>query len=308
MNRDDLTALAADITPNDALAGLVGNADYFVEEVWRRRPEVFRTDGRFRTLISEHEMWSDVECGLLIRPYFVSFNDGVRSALADITETRSIVGHDVPGYVNAEQVKREFGDGGTFKYNQPEHWKPAFKALVRSLQSVFRAEIETYVFLSPPDRTAIATHMDGSHVFVLQIAGEKEWTVGYLTPETLSGSDRYNGPSLGPDDALRTTLCPGDVLYMPHGAPHHATARNGNSIHVAITVEEPSPQTFSEVLLSRTFDTLAFRELERTYHQRSVGENVEALRAAVRESISQVNPDVAIKDAVTAIRTSLPQR
>jgi ribosomal protein L16 Arg81 hydroxylase len=284
--------------PVPDLSDLVGNTEEFFSGVWRRTPHVFRNRPHVTGLISEAEMWEHVDCGLLIRPYFVAFNEGVRSALSEITTTRTVVGHDVPGYVNADQVRADFAAGGTFKLNQPEHWLPRFSALVESLAPAFRAELETYVFLSPPDRTAITTHMDGSHVFVLQVAGRKDWVVGLLDDDSVSVSDRYRGEPLTPQTSLQVTLEPGDVLYMPHGAPHHATAREGNSIHVAVTVEEPTPDDVADVLLASAMQRRAYQELESTYHRSRPADTVRAMRGLLREHLATSDPDQVMDQAV----------
>jgi ribosomal protein L16 Arg81 hydroxylase len=279
------------------LEDLVGDTEKFFAETWRRRPMVHHGADVITSLISEREIWESVDCGLLVRPYFVAFNEGVRSALSEITKPREVVGHKIPGYVNAEQVKQDFADGGTFKLNQPEHWLRAFHDLVESLGEELDAELETYVFLSPPDRKAIETHMDGSHVFVLQVAGSKDWTVGLLDEESLSVSDRYRGRPLTPETSFEVTLHPGDVLYMPHGSPHHAVARGGNSIHVAVTVEEPTPGDLAEVMLAQVTTDAAFAELDNGAYRRSPHENARLVRSLVAKVTSGIDPATTARKA-----------
>lgn len=285
------------------LADLVGDVPRFMSEVWRRKAVRYRASADLTKLISEQEIWDYVDCGLLIRPYFVSFNEGVRSALSEITQSRSVVGHDVPGYINSEQVKADFAAGGTFKLNQPEHWHERLHTLVDGLSPSFQAELESYVFLSPPDRTAIETHMDGSHVFVLQVAGRKDWTVGLLDSDSLSVSDRYRGQPLTEETTLRVTLEPGDVLYMPHGSPHHATARDGNSIHVAVTVEEPTPKDLAEVMLASVLREDRFADLQAGFHQRRPAGNAALMRSLVAGHVTAQSPSEVL-DRTVGLRRS----
>jgi ribosomal protein L16 Arg81 hydroxylase len=285
------------------LADLIGDVEAFHRDIWRRKPHVFRARPGITDLISEEEIWDQVDCGLLIRPYFVAFNEGVRSALSEITEDRRIVGHDVPGYINAEQVRKDFEAGGTFKLNQPEHWHPRLRSLTNGLAPSFDAELETYVFLSPPDRTAITTHMDGSHVFVLQVAGRKDWVVGLLDDDSLSVSDRYKGPPLTPETSLQVTLEPGDVLYMPHGSPHHATARMGNSIHVAVTIEEPTPDDLADVFLASAMRGPRYDEAEREYHRVRPAENLARIREMLIDHLGSMDSDQVLRQAVDVRRS-----
>ncbi len=287
----------ADGSRRFTLGDLVGDTDMFTRDIWRKQPSVHRGPPALTRLISEDEIWETVDCGLLIRPYFVAFNEGVRSALSEITESRDVVGHTVPGYINPAQVRADFAAGGTFKLNQPEHWHGRLNTLVEDLAVDLNAELETYVFLSPPDRRAIETHMDGSHVFVIQVAGRKDWTVGLLDDESVSVSDRYRGKPLTEATTFTHTMEPGDVLYMPHGSPHHAIARDGNSIHVAVTVEEPTPSDLSEVLGATLTRSATFTELEKGAFRRTPAENVHLVTDWLSSELHAVNLDTVTATA-----------
>jgi ribosomal protein L16 Arg81 hydroxylase len=281
-----------------SLAELIGDTDSFFADHWANQPTVFRAPGDLAALITEQEIWDEVDCGLLIRPYFTAFNEGVRSALSDMTRKRSVVGHDVPGYVNEEQVRADFAAGGTFKFNQAEHWHPRIKALVDGMKSAFRGGLEAYVFLSPQGKTAIQAHMDGSHVLVLQVAGVKDWRVGYLDDESISDSCRYETPDIPADKRLDVTLTPGDVLYMPHGTPHCATARTGNSIHIAITIEEPTAKELCQVYLARALAEPAYAELSAGHHHERLSRKIERLRKVLTSTMRESDPDKVLDTIV----------
>ncbi|MFF4549903.1 JmjC domain-containing protein [Streptomyces sp. NPDC001406] len=280
------------------LEDLVGDTEVFFRDHWAAQPAVFRSRADLTGLITEEEMWAEVDCGLLIRPYFTSFDEGVRTAISEMTKPRTIVGHSVPGYINPEQIKRDFAAGGTFKFSQPEHWHPRLRALVRSLEPEFRAELESFVFLSPPGKTAIAAHMDGSHVLVLQVAGVKDWVVGRLDETSTSDSDRYAGGVIPYDRRMEVTLRPGDVLYMPHGTPHSATARTGNSIHIAVTIEEPSTKDLANVFLAELLGHPEYEALTEEHHKLSLAERLARLRTLVAETLAAADADQVLKQAV----------
>ncbi|WP_331742152.1 cupin domain-containing protein (plasmid) [Streptomyces sp. NBC_00876] len=280
------------------LQDLVGDTEEFFHDHWGKQPAVFRASADLTGLITEEEMWQEVDCGLLIRPYFTSFDEGVRSAISEMTTSRTIVGHTVPGYINPEQIKADFAAGGTFKFSQPEHWHPRLRSLVAALEPHFRAELESFVFLSPPGKTAIAAHMDGSHVLVLQVAGVKDWVVGRLDESTTSDSDRYAGGVIPYDRRMEVTLRPGDVLYMPHGTPHSATARIGNSIHIAVTIEEPTTRELANVFLAELLDRPEYRELTENHHQLTPADRIARLRALVAQTLRAADADQVLKQAV----------
>lgn len=280
------------------LAGLVGDTEAFFRDHWANQPVVFRSTTDVSGLITEEEMWDEVDCGLLVRPYFTAFDAGVRTALTDMTTKRNIVGHEIPGYINAEQIRKDFEAGGTFKFNQAEHWHSRIRDLVKGLEPEFSGGLEAYVFLSPPGKTAIQAHMDGSHVLVLQVAGVKDWRVGLLDETSVSDSTRYVTEDIPVDKRRDFTLHPGDVLYMPHGTPHCATAREGNSIHIAITIEEPTTTDLSELFLAQMLTDPDYLRLAEEYHLESPQSTVERLRLLLADRLAAMDADKVLAAAV----------
>lgn len=292
----DWGAEARSSQPPAELADLVGDVERFFGEYWAKEPVLMRARSDLSGLISEAEMWEELDCGLLSRPYFTVFNEGVRTALADLTKTRKVVGKEIAGYADPEQVRRDFAAGATFKLSQVEHWHPRIRQLVQGMREHFRGGLEAFVFLSPPDKTAIRAHTDGSHTFVLQVAGVKDWVVGKLDGTSHSESTLHEG-EIGPD-RLSLTLRPGDVLYMPHGCPHYATARLGNSIHVAITVEEPTSLDLANVYLAQFLSDPRCVELSQRHHMEPVNGKIELLRDALLRYLETADPAPALDTAV----------
>jgi ribosomal protein L16 Arg81 hydroxylase len=282
------------------LEHLVGEPAAFFRDHWGNQPVLMRARADLTGLINEQEMWDELDCGLLVRPYFTMFNEGVRTAISDMSRKRRVVGRDLPGYVNSEQIHRDFEAGGTFKFNQAEHWHPRIRALVKGMQPHFRGDLGAFVFLSPPGKTAMRAHTDGAHVFVLHVAGTKDWVVGRIDGNSISDSDIHEGEIPG-NRRMAVTLRPGDVLYMPHGCPHYATARDGNSIHVAITAEEPTAENIANVFLARFMADPRFAALEESHHQYPLEKRIELLRAALLDHLGGAD-EAAVLAAAVALR------
>ncbi len=272
-----------------SLEDLVGNVDEFFADHWGNQPHIWRAPSRIEQLITEAEIWDEVDDGFLSRPYFTMFNEGVRSAMNDITRSRRVVGRDVAGFINGPQIRKEFAEGGTFKFNQAEHWHPRIGPLVTALAPHFQGGLESFVFLSPPGKTAIRAHMDGAHVFVLQVAGNKDWTVGRLDESSSSASTLHEG-EIPAHLRLEQTLHAGDILYMPHGCPHYATAHDANSIHVAITIEEPSALDLANVALAGVLSGVASSSDPSLTNLSLLEVRVQAARAAVLDLLDGQDP------------------
>ncbi|MFD5820439.1 JmjC domain-containing protein [Streptomyces sp. NPDC127038] len=285
----------------DRLEHLVGDIGAFFRDHWAHQPVVLRAHSDLSLLITEQEMWDEVDCGLLSRPYFTIFNEGVRTAISDMTRKRHVVGHELPGFIEPERIREDFANGATFKFNQAEHWHPRIRTLVKALEPHFSGGLESFVFLSPPGKTAMQAHMDGAHVFILQVAGVKDWVVGRVDDTSTSDSVLHEG-AIPDDRRIELTLRPGDVMYMPHGTPHYATAREGNSIHIAVTVEEPTAQNLAEVFLAGFLGTQAFTDLHDSHHRHSLAHRTELLRQALLDHLAHADEDAATRAAVTLRR------
>lgn len=277
------------------LNDLVGDEDTFFRDYWGKQVALFH-GAPLEGLTSEQEMWNNLDCGLLVRPYFTVFKEGVRPAIEEIVTTRSVVGHDMPGYANPAEVKRHFSEGSTYKFNQAEHWHPATRALVENLRHNFRAELEAFIFLSPPDLQAMGAHTDGAHVLVLQIAGRKNWWVGEAGEGSAPGSALSD---LDRETCFKTTLEPGDVLYMPHGSPHCATAAGGNSLHLSITIEEPSAKDIVEVMLAGFLASSQAEQLVSGHHLLSSADRVRALADAFQAYLAATPVAETVTRALT---------
>lgn len=99
-----------------------------------------------------------------------------------------------------------------------------------------------HLYLSRPESAALANHTDIYDIFVLQLAGAKEWIlcdnqIPRLLDTKLRGKlDKCTTYTPAEMDSLyceRTTLYPGDALYLPKQVVHSARATSaGLSAHL----------------------------------------------------------------------------
>jgi ribosomal protein L16 Arg81 hydroxylase len=224
-----------------------------------------------------------------------------------MAKTRHVVGHDVPGYIDLDSIREAFAEGATYKFSQPEHWHERIAELIAGLRPSFRGQTEAFVFLCPPDIVAMPAHMDGSHVFVLQVAGKKVWHVANPDETTTGLPERYRTSDIDPSRRIDFELEPGDVLYLPHGTPHYAMAKEGNSIHIAITVEEPTTRELADVVLADSLATQAAAALEGEYLRYGPSEAAERTRDVLRRFLAEGTrgTEALIEDAAR-LKTHVP--
>lgn len=239
------------ITTPWALDRLVPDIDEFMGSVWRRRPQVLATCAEgVAGLLTEDDIWRQLDCGLLSRPYVAAFG-GTPAGAAMPTRTRLVEGHEVDDLVDVRGARRAFESGATLKFNRIDHWHLPIREMVDELAEFLDAGVVAHAFLSPPgDEPVITAHLDGVHVLILQTAGVKDWVAGRLKPDLPSGSVFCGDGDLDQVGRLTARLRPGAVLYLPHGSPHYALARSEISLHVAIEVLDPAPWDYVQAYSS----------------------------------------------------------
>ena len=141
------------------------------------------------------------------------------------------------GIVDRSAVLREYAQGATVVFEHlNRHHLALGKALARceaELQIPFRANS----YLTPSRSTGFARHYDTHDVMVLQVAGSKTWQI-YSDPLPLPHEEQFFAPHWGDKATLiaELTLEPGDVLYLPRGYVHSASANEATSLHVTIGI------------------------------------------------------------------------
>lgn len=144
---------------------------------------------------------------------------------------------DTEGNLNVNQLFRAFGQGYTLVVNGVDRfWHPA-ATLRQSLERTLSHGVTPNLYLSPGGPPGLAPHYDTHDVFVLQIAGEKRWSLHtpvVPTPLLASFQPVLDPETLSPP-AHEVTLRAGDLLYVPRGWIHHAQTETF-SLHATIGV------------------------------------------------------------------------
>jgi len=106
--------------------------------------------------------------------------------------------------------------------------------LAAGLAKDIREPVRVNLYLSQPKRQGYNRHYDTHDVFILQIAGYKGWQVYDFTVKF--PLFKQKGHHSNPPDELQLgcTLGPGDVLYIPRGHWHEATAQIEPSMHLTV--------------------------------------------------------------------------
>lgn len=92
-------------------------------------------------------------------------------------------------------------------------------------------------YLTPPRAQCFYPHFDDHDVFIIQVDGQKSWTVDSIAKEDypLKGKS-FGSNSFQYSNPLRLTLKKGDILFIPTGHVHHAQTSKEFSLHLTVAI------------------------------------------------------------------------
>jgi ribosomal protein L16 Arg81 hydroxylase len=253
------------------LSQWVGDLDTFVAEFWRKRPGVFApVDARMPITVEDVD--SALDSGLLRTPYLAMTrvsHDGEQQVVG-CTSARRVHQNMYEGYADGKKILNELHRGATLLLHRVDHWHAPTRELLANMAAELQRRVEAFFFVTPAGEQGLPLHRDDADVIVVQVAGSKQWHV-HEGPEGLDWNPDRLAPGEQPAEVLRVVLRPGEVLYLPRGFAHRATAAQGVSAHLSLTIRE-----------------LTTRDLVRTVQQALVSELALPMRPADEASLAAV--------------------
>lgn len=193
-------------------------------------------------------------------------------------EAVEVIGRIQPNEASGEATDAladVFGKGATIRVKAIERSCGPLGEFCKNLEAELGFPVRANLYCTPGNSRGFNLHFDTHEVFVLQLAGKKQWQIfepsvrlplEFIPPlpfendhEALrrargggkEGSDDINETELGPL-ALEALLEPGDSLYLPRGFVHQAAAHDKPSVHLTIGVHVLTWLDLLAVALGRT--------------------------------------------------------
>jgi len=264
----------------------VGDVERFLREHWARSPRHLTgvPGAGFADLLS----LGDVDHLITTfprRPAFRLVRDGKPLDPAVYTRTARLGGQAVSGVGDAARIYDELHAGATLVLQGLHRYWPAVTRFCRDLELELTHPAQANAYVTPPSSRGLAVHHDTHDVFVLQLAGRKQWCVHEPVVELPLPSQRW-APDLGePGPPILTAeLEPGDCLYIPRGFPHAAESRQEVSAHLTVGVLASTWKDVMSDVVSEVVEDLAFR------HSLPVGfaHDEDALAADIADQVDQL--------------------
>ncbi len=239
------TSKAAQADQGAALARCVSAAPAaFARDYWGVRPlysPASSLPGDFSDLFSAAAADELLTERALRTPFIRMANEGSVLAPERFVGSGGF-GAQVADQVDSAKVLREFADGSTIVLQGLHRSWPALTAFTRRLVAELGHPAQVNAYITPESSRGFDPHYDVHDVFVLQVSGEKHWSVHAPVHEHPRADEPWSERRAAVEARAReepvidVVLRPGDALYLPSGWLHSAIACAGTSIHLTIGV------------------------------------------------------------------------
>lgn len=217
----------------------MGDPASFIDHHWARSPlhRSNRDPEAFADLFTLDDVDRLVSSSFARTPTFRLVRDGTPVPPARYSKTARVGGQSVSGVGDPRRVFQEFADGATIVLQGLQRYWPPLIDFCRQLELDLTFPVQANAYVTPPGSQGLAVHYDTHDVFVLQVAGSKEWELydpvfpDPLPSQPWASRQREPGPV-----TLSVRLAGGDFLYVPRGFLHSARAQAELSAHLTIGI------------------------------------------------------------------------
>jgi len=157
--------------------------------------------------------------------------------------------HGPDNAIDPRKVSNLLRSGATIVYDGLHDSTPKIREFASLLQFDFGEYAHVNLYCSRPEAQGFDLHYDAHEVFLIQIAGKKEWRVSEPTrpfPLDFDKSGKNNPPG---KQYLRCLLSAGDILYIPRGHWHEGIATGEASLHLTLGINGSTGMSFLRWLM-----------------------------------------------------------
>ncbi|MDQ3570958.1 MAG: cupin domain-containing protein, partial [Actinomycetota bacterium] len=244
-----------------ALARCVGDVERFLGEHWSTSPLHLAgaEAGAFTDLLSLEDV-DHLVSTFPRQPAFRLVRDGKPLDPATYTRTARLGGRAISDVGDAARIYEQLHGGATLVLQGLHRYWPAIMGFCRDLEVELTHPAQANAYITPPGSQGLAVHHDTHDVFVLQLAGRKQWHVHEPVVELPLPSQRWSSDLGAPGEPiLSVELQAGDCLYIPRGFPHAAESRQEMSAHLTVGVLTFTWKDVMSEVVNQVVDDVEFR-------------------------------------------------
>jgi uncharacterized cupin superfamily protein len=286
------------------LARCVGDVGTFLEDHWGRSPLLCARDDEnaFADLFSLADVDHLITASFPRLPTFRLVRNGTPVDSARYTKTARVGGKTVTGAADPNRVLDEFHNGATLVLQGLQRYWPPLTRFCRDLELELTHPVQANAYITPAGAQGLAVHYDTHDVFVLQVAGSKEWAVHdpvFVDPlPSQPWASRKADPG---SPRMEIELRTGDSLYLPRGFLHSARAQKGLSAHITVGINTWTWHDVLRQVLDAAAEEPEFRRslpAGFAFDEQSLAKDVDATIADLREWLGTVDGQAVAAKAV----------
>jgi ribosomal protein L16 Arg81 hydroxylase len=236
--------------------------EHFATHYWGRAPLLTRAaelGADFADLLSADAVDELVSRRGLRTPFLRMAKDGTVLPGARFTRGGG-AGASIADQAADDKVLAAMADGATLVLQALHRSWPPLVDFGTRLAAELGHPVQINAYVTPPENQGFAPHYDVHDVFVLQVAGRKRWRIHEPVVEAPMDNQNWQRfraaveARAAEPPLIDTMLAPGDVLYLPRGTIHSASAQGETSIHLTVGIHPVSRYQLVRQLLELAQD------------------------------------------------------
>ncbi|HST65474.1 MAG TPA: cupin domain-containing protein [Mycobacteriales bacterium] len=232
----------ASTSDRPALRRCIGmDPEAFATGHWATRPLLTPAAGDFGDLFSLAAVDELTSTRGLRTPFLRVAKEGKVVEPARFTRGGG-AGAEIGDQLADDRLAELFADGSTLVLQGLHRTWPPLVDFGGRLAAELGHPVQINAYVTPPQNKGFSAHFDVHDVFVLQVAGEKRWTIHepvHEAPLRDQEWTRYRAAvakRAAGEPAIDAVLRPGDALYLPRGWLHSAEALGDVSVHLTVGI------------------------------------------------------------------------
>lgn len=223
-------------------------------------------------------------------PRFRVVRQGETLPVENYTEQVRTINNTFYRRIVVDRLLYELRKGATLTIDRVELAHEPVREFAAMLESELKAEVSAHIFASWTPVHGFDLHWDDQDVFAIQLDGRKRWRIFEPTRQWPLYHDIVENAKPKVPMVVELDMTPGDVLYLPHGWWHSASAVCGPSLHLSFTVTPESGIDLMTWMVDRAKSHELFRRrLPRFQDKPRQEEYLASVRAAWNKMMAPEN-------------------
>lgn len=238
------------------------SAQQFLEQYWERGSLFVEQadDSNFADVLTLSNVDEYLTRSDLRYPAVRLVHCGRQVPTSDYTTSFAFGGYSTKELIRSDRVLSLYWSGATILIQLAHLSLPSLRPLAANLERYWGFNVEMNVYLTPPSEQGFTAHYDNHSVCVLQISGEKTWSLYSQRDCQPLLQDRFDQDHDNPGPLQsEVVLKPGSFLYVPRGLYHSARANKEPSLHLTVGLFPPTWLDILHEHLISLSDLPAFR-------------------------------------------------